>query len=134
MRVQVDWRRGVGMRALIAGRCHRQRAARIDLHVYARDAVLHDTLDTQALAAGADGIQRGTDDIERHAEIDQRAEHHVAGRTARAIDVQVKSAQVHCAETIGARFIALQPEVHRTETIGRAETLAASLRYLLITR
>ena len=63
----------------------------VDGDVRRRDAVLDHALDLQALAARPDGIERVADHVDRHAEVDQRAEHHVAGGAARAVDVEVQA-------------------------------------------
>ena len=46
--------------------------------------------DLQPLPACADRVERVADHVDGNAEIDQRAEHHVAGGAARAVDVQVR--------------------------------------------
>src|ERR1041385_2880017 len=67
-------------------------ALRVDLDIGRRDAVLDDLLCDQALAACADRVERVADDVERNAQIDQRAQHHVARRAARAVEMEVLAA------------------------------------------
>ena len=61
----------------------------VDLYVDGRDPALDHARDEQPCAPGADRVERVADHIDGHTEVDQRAEHHVAGGAARAVDVQV---------------------------------------------
>jgi hypothetical protein len=57
------------------------------------DAVLDDAVDREALAPAPIASSALADHVERHAEIEQRAEHHVAGGTRGAVDVKVQAFQ-----------------------------------------
>jgi len=66
---------------------------RIHLHVDRRDPAAHDPRRGQPLPPRADRIERRSDHRDRHAEIDERAQRHVTGAPAHAIEVQVLPAQ-----------------------------------------
>ena len=57
-------------------------------------AVLHDPREAEPAATRANRIERLADRVDGDAEIDQRAEHHVAGGAARAVEMEVQSSQV----------------------------------------
>ena len=80
---------------VVVARQPRELPGSVDLDVDRGDAVLDDPVDAEPLAPGADRVQRIADRRDRHPEVDQGREHHVAGRAARAIDVEVAPADVH---------------------------------------
>ena len=87
-----DARRGRGRRrGVVVAVCPGELAAGVDLEIDAGDPAARDRRDLQALAPRADLVERQRDDLERDAEIEQRAEHHVAGGAAGAVDVEVEA-------------------------------------------
>lgn len=65
-----------------------------DLDVDGGDAGLDDAAGAQALAVEADRDDGRLHDLDRHAEIEEGAQRHVAGDAAHAVDVQVQAAQL----------------------------------------
>lgn len=67
----------------------------VDLDIGRGDPPLRHLRNTQPRPPRSDRIERIPDDVHRNAEVDQRAEHHVAGGPARAVDVQMPPPHAH---------------------------------------
>ena len=71
-----------------------QRATGVDLEIDRGDAVLDHRGDAEARAPCPDRIEGVADHVDGDAELDQGAEHHVAGGAARAVDVEVLAPRI----------------------------------------
>jgi len=67
---------------------------RVDGDVESREPVLHDRRDGQPLAAEPDAVEGIVDQRARQPEVEERPQHHVAGRAGRAVDVEVLAAEL----------------------------------------
>ena len=97
-----------------------------DLEIGRSDPVLRDLRDLQPRTAGADRIEGVADDLHGHAEIEQRTEHHVARRTAGAVDVQMLALHRRTASraTLTAAIAAPTPLSMLTTVIPGAHALS----------
>lgn len=66
----------------------------VDLDVDGGDSALDDSMDTEPMTPSPDRVERVADHLDGNAEIDQRAEQHIAGCAARAVDVEVLTARI----------------------------------------
>ena len=76
----------MGVRVLV--RVNNRRVLADDAELRRSNAGTHDLLGPDGFGCDRETAQRAADIVERDAGVDQRAEHHVAGRAREAVEVQ----------------------------------------------